>query len=89
MNINEKKIYIIKLLTWIWLLQEKINTIATDLDNKDENEIDEIIIKLEWYYTKQNALDKEFIKKIEKINNQIDESIESTIERFEIDNFNF
>lgn len=89
MDINEKKAYLVKLLIWIWLLKEKINFIAKDIDNKKEDEIDEIIIKLESYYTKQNILDKNFLKNIEKINNQIDESIESTIEKFEVDNFNF
>lgn len=89
MTVNEKKAYLVKLLIWIWLIQEKINTIAKDLDNKDENEIDEIIVTLESYYTKQNMLDKAFIKNLDKINNQIDESIESTIEKFEVENFNF
>lgn len=89
MNVNEKKVYVIKLLMWIWLIDEKINLIAKDLDKKSDDEIDEIIIKLESYYTKQNILDKEFIKNLEKINNQIDESIDSTIDKFSLDNFNF
>lgn len=89
MELNEKKVYIIKLLMWIWLIEEKINLIAQDLDKKDDNTIDEIIIKLESYYMEQNLIDKEFIKNLDKINNKIDESVENIIENFNTDNFNF
>lgn len=89
MPIDEKKRYIIKLLIWIGLIQEKIIAIWNELDIKEENELDEIIMKLESYYLKQDILDKEFIKNLEKINNQIDESIDSTIEKFRVESFSF
>lgn len=89
MPIDEKKRYIIKLLIWIGLIQEKIIAIWNELDAKEENELDEIIMKLEQYYLKQDILDKEFIKNLEKINNQIDESIDSTIEKFRVESFSF
>jgi len=92
MTKEEKIEYLIKLLIGIWLIEEKIDGIKNELFQKNENQIDEIIIKLEQYYQKQNILDKEFIKKLDKINNQIDESIESIVEKFEVEklqSFNF
>lgn len=83
MMLNEKKAYLVKLLIWIWLIEEKINTIALEVDKKQEWEIDEIIIKLEEYYQKQNLADAHFLQQIEKINNAIDESLEATVEKFE------
>lgn len=89
MSTEEKIKYLIKLLLWIWLIEEKVKDLEKELFQKNENEIDEIIIKLEQYYQKQNILDKEFIKSLNKISNQIDESIESTIEKTKVENFNF
>lgn len=92
MGREEKIEYMIRLLTGIWLIVEKIDNIKNELSKKSDDEIDEIVIKLEQYYKKQNILDKEFIKNLDKINNQIDESIDSTIEKFEVEqlqNFNF
>lgn len=89
MTLDEKRVYLVKLLIWIGLVEEKIAGIAWEIDKKSEEEIDEIIIKLEQYYQNQNILDKEFMVKLDKINNSIDETIEKTIEKFEVENFSF
>lgn len=90
MNLNEKKVYIVKLLMWIWIKEEKILFLSKEIDKKKENELDKFIIELESYYKKENILNKDFINTLNKINNKIDESIEKTIENFNINNkFNF
>jgi len=90
MNLNEKKVYIVKLLMWIWIKEEKILFISKELDKKNEQELDKFIIELEAYYKKENILNKDFLNALNKINNKIDESIEKTIENFNINNkFNF
>ncbi len=86
---EEKITYILKLLIGIWLIQEKITLIQQELLHKNKWEIDEIIWKLEKYYTTQNIIDIEFIKQLDKINNDLDETLEKTIENFTIENFNF
>lgn len=85
MILDEKKAYLVKLLMWIWLVDEKIASIAWEVDKKPQEEIDEIIKQLEAYYQNQDLLDKQFLQNIEKINNNIDESIESTIEKFNVE----
>lgn len=85
MILDEKKAYLVKLLMWIWLVDEKIASIAWEIDKKPQEEIDEIIKQLEAYYQNQDLLDKQFLQNIEKINNNIDESIESTIEKFNVE----
>lgn len=89
MNLDQKKQYLVELLVWIWLKKEKLSEVAWDIDKKSEEEINEIIIKLEWYYKKQNTLDKEFIRKLEKFNNKIDEVVESTFEKASLNNIKF
>jgi len=89
MNLNEKKVYIVKLLMWIWIKEEKILFLSKELDKKNEQELNNFIIKLESYYKTENFLNKEFLNALNKINNKIDETIDSTIENFNIDKFNF
>lgn len=90
MNTDEKKAYIVKLLISIWLIPEKIYQVAIDLDKKEENILDEIIIKLESSYATKKTIDKNYINKLDKINNQIDESIEISVENFHLEkSFNF
>ena len=69
-------------------METKIVYIKKELNQKNEQDIDKFLIKLENYYTNHNILDQEFIRKLEKINNQIDESIESTIEKANINIIN-
>lgn len=87
---KEKKIeYTIELLIWLWLIKEKILYIQGELMKKDESDINKMLTKLEKYYTDQNLIDKEFIRKLDRINNQVDESIESTIEKSQMENLIF
>ncbi len=79
---KDKKIeYVIKYLVWIGLLETKIESLKVELFSKDEKIIDEILQKLWEYYQKQNILDKEFLKKLEKLNNEFDEKLEQTIDK--------
>ncbi len=79
---KDKKIeYVIKYLVWIGLLETKIESLKVELFSKDEKIIDEILQKLWEYYQKQNILDKEFLKKLEKLNTEFDEKLEQTIDK--------
>ena len=79
---KDKKIeYVIKYLVWIGLLETKIESLKVELFSKAEKIIDEILQKLWEYYQKQNILDKEFLKKLEKLNNEFDEKLEQTIDK--------
>jgi hypothetical protein len=89
MNRDEKIEYVIKLLIGIKLLTDKISSVRDDLAQKDIQEIDEIIVKLEKYYIKQNLIDTEFMRKLDKINYQIDELVDSAIEKIRIPAFSF
>ena len=86
MDKNKKIEYVVKYLIWIWLNQEKIEPFKEELLAKDESFIDDILQKLSNYYEKQNFLDKEYIKKLEKLNNDFDEKIEKTIYEIVADN---
>ena len=86
MDKNKKIEYVVKYLIWIWLNQEKIEPLKEELLAKDESFIDDILQKLSNYYEKQNFLDKEYIKKLEKLNNDFDEKIEKTIDEIVADN---
>ena len=86
MDKNKKIEYVVKYLIWIWLNQEKIEPLKEELLAKDESFIDDILQKLSNYYEKQNFLDKEYIKKLEKLNNDFDEKIEKTIYEIVADN---
>ncbi|MDD2891858.1 MAG: hypothetical protein PHQ95_02730 [Candidatus Gracilibacteria bacterium] len=87
---KEKKIeYTIELLIGLGLIKEKILYIQGELMKKDESDINKMLTKLEKYYTDQNLIDKEFIRKLDRINNQVDESIESTIEKSQMENLIF
>lgn len=89
LSLDEKKQYLVKLLLWIWLQEESINSIAFEIDKKTNHELDNLITKLEQHYKNQNKIDQNFINKLNQISNKIDETIDNTTEKIQIENFNF
>lgn len=83
----EKIEYTIRLLLWIGLLDEKISYVENELCQKEEQQIDALITKLERYHTDRHLLDSGFIQKLNKIGNDMNETMEATVERSRLNNF--
>lgn len=85
MEIKDKVDYAIRLIGWIWPYKEKISDIKKELLEKSEKELEEMLIKLESYYTTQEELDRKFIKDMDRLSANLDESLERAVDEQDVE----